>query len=134
MCIKVSSFFHDSQPGVVLLLMYQQKCTAVYCCVQPTRSATGERRRASENIIHTGSGISYVQRISDHSINTHNNQVRYSINITWYSYCVYPRIINTSVGGRGAAGERRRASDVCAHSKYSSGCIVVVLTIGKVQY
>ena len=59
---KISFFVHESHPGVVLLLMYQQKCTAVCCCVQPTRPAAGERRWASKKVIHTGSGISYVQR------------------------------------------------------------------------
>ena len=45
---KISFLIHESHPGVVLILMYQQKCTAaVYCCAQPTRAA-GERRRASD--------------------------------------------------------------------------------------
>ena len=85
---KISFFVHESHPGVVLLLMYQQKCTAVCCCVQPTRPAAGERRWASKQVIHTGSGISYVQRRAKRSINTHSNRVRYSINGTWYNCCV----------------------------------------------
>ena len=44
----ISFFIHESQPGMGLLLMYKQKGTAVYCCVQPSRAAAGERRRASD--------------------------------------------------------------------------------------
>ena len=53
--------------------MYQQKCTAVYCCVQPTRAVAGERRRASKKVIHTGSGISYVQRRAERSCWTYSH-------------------------------------------------------------
>ena len=43
-------FIHESHPGMVLLLD-QQKCTVVYCYVQPIRAAAGERRRESHGCL-----------------------------------------------------------------------------------
>ena len=61
---KISFFIHESHlAGEVLLLMYQQKCTAVYCCVQPTRAAAGERRRASDVCAHSKYSSSIVRSI-----------------------------------------------------------------------
>ena len=49
-----------------------------------------------------------------------------NVPIKMYWCCVLLCETNKSGGGRATAGERRRASDVCAHSKYSSSSIVVV--------
>ena len=51
---RIPFLIHESHPGVVLLITYQQNCTALYRCVQPTRrAAAGERRRASGVCAHS---------------------------------------------------------------------------------
>ena len=84
--IEIYFSFHTI-PLLVLILFVPTKMYC--CCLQPTRAAAGERRRASKNVIHTGcSGISHVQRRAERSINTHGNQVRYIIYSAWYYCCV----------------------------------------------
>ena len=71
---KISFFIHESHlAGEVLLLMYQQKCTAVYCCVQPTRAAAGERRRASDVCAQSKYSSSIVVvRVGGSVVGVHN--------------------------------------------------------------
>ena len=52
--------------------------------------------------------------------NTHSNQVR-------YKYLVLLLCITVFDQQKAAAGERRRASDVCGHSKCSGSIVVVVV-------
>ena len=119
---KISFFIHESHPGVVLLLMYQQKCTAAHCCVQPTRAAPGEKCSSSTVVVRVGRSVVGVHKISFFIHEPHLGMVlllMYQQKCTAAVYCcVRPT--------RAAAGERRRASDVCAHSKYSSSSIVAV--------
>ena len=70
---KLFLFTSHTLAGVVLLLMYQQKYTAVYCCVKPTRATAGERRRASDVCAQSKYSSSIVVvRVGGSVVGVHN--------------------------------------------------------------
>ena len=119
-------FFYsrESHPGAVQLLTYPQKCTAVYCCVQPTRAAPGEKQQQYSG--STSRGECCRSSTQNFFFFIHESHPAVVLLLTMYQQKCTAVVYCCVQTTRAAAGERRRASDVCGHSKYSSSSIVVV--------